>query len=287
MLGNDDPETIFYENGDPVTTNSHPVGHNGYVSPAMKDRGIESIFYKDGPAGIGQVAWPTEMLIACAFDRELWYEFGNAVGWECEQGQVEVWLAPAVNLHRNPLGGRNFEYFSEDPYVTGVCGCEITRGVQENHPVLVCAKHFAVNEQETFRRGNSKKNYDAVDSIIPERAVRELYLKPFEMMVRESGIHCVMTSFNKINGTFAGGSKDLCTHILREEWGFRGAVVTDWGDMDVVVEGADAVAAGNDIVMPGGPVVIAQILKGLDEGRVTRAQMEMAVSHLLEMIALI
>lgn len=285
MLGNDDPETIFYENGDPVTTNSHPVGHNGYVSPAMKDRGIESIFYKDGPAGIGQVAWPTEMLIACAFDRELWYEFGNAVGWECEQGQVEVWLAPAVNLHRSPLGGRNFEYISEDPYVTGVCGCEITRGVQENHPVLVCAKHFAVNEQETFRRGSSKKNYDAVDSIIPERALRELYLKPFEMMVKEAGLHCIMTSFNKINGTFAGGSKALCTHILREEWGFRGAVVTDWGDMDIVVDGADAVAAGNDIVMPGGPVVIAQILKGLDEGRVTRAQMEAAVSHLLEMIA--
>lgn len=287
MLGNDDPETIFYENGDPVTTNSHPVGHNGYVSPAMKDRGIESIFYKEGPAGIGQVAWPTEMLIACAFDRELWYEFGNAVGWECEQGQVEVWLAPAVNLHRSPLGGRNFEYISEDPYVTGVCGCEITRGVQENHPVLVCAKHFAVNEQETFRRGSSKKNYDAVDSIIPERALRELYLKPFEMMVKEAGLHCIMTSFNKINGTFAGGSKALCTHILREEWGFRGAVVTDWGDMDIVVDGADAVAAGNDIVMPGGPVVIAQILKGLDEGRVTRAQMEAAVSHLLEMIACI
>ena len=93
-----------------------------------------------------------------------------------------------------------------------------------------------------------------------------------------------MTSFNKINGTFAGGSKDLCTHILREEWGFDGAVVTDWGDMDIVVDGADAVAAGNDVVMPGGPPVIAQILKGLEEGRVTREEMEAAVGHLLSMV---
>ena len=97
-------------------------------------------------------------------------------------------------------------------------------------------------------------------------------------------IACIMTSFNKINGVFAGGSKDLCTHILREEWGFEGAVVTDWGDMDVVVDGADAVAAGNDIVMPGGPPVIRQILKGLKEGRVTREEMERAVSHLLSMM---
>ncbi len=113
--------------------------------------------------------------------------------------------------------------------------------------------------------------------------MRELYLKPFQMAV-EAGLHCVMTSFNKINGTFAGGSKDLCTHILREEWGFDGAVVTDWGDMDIVVDGADAVAAGNDVVMPGGPPVIAQILKGLEEGRVTREEMEAAVGHLLSMV---
>lgn len=284
MLGNEDPETFFYENGEPITTNSHPTGHNGYVSPAMTARGIESVFYKDGPAGVGHVAWPTEMLIACSFDRELWYAFGNAVGEECVQDQVQVWLAPAANMHRNPLGGRNFEYISEDPYLTGICGCEIAKGVQENHPVIVCPKHFAVNEQETFRRGSSKKNYDAVDSILSERAAREIYLKPFEMMVKEADVHCIMTSFNKINGTFAGGSDDLCTHILREEWGFRGAVVTDWGDMDVVVDGADAVAAGNDIVMPGGPPVIGQILKGLEQGRVTRAQMEKAVSNLLDML---
>ena len=279
-----DPSTIFDDEGKPMTTNSHPTGYPGYVSPAIEEKGIKSVFYKDGPAGIGGVAWPTEMLIACSFDKKLWQMFGDAVGKECEEQQVNVWLAPAVNLHRNPLCGRNFEYFSEDPYLTGVCACEITKGVQNSRPVIVCPKHFAANEQETFRRGNAGKNVDAVDSILTERALRELYLKPFEMLVKDAGIACIMTSFNKINGSFAGGSHDLCTHILREEWGFEGAVVTDWGDMDMVVDGADAVAAGNDIVMPGGPPVIRQILKGYEEGRVTREELEQAVRHLLIMI---
>ena len=279
-----DPSTIFDDEGKPMTTNSHPTGYPGYVSPAIEEKGIKSVFYKDGPAGIGGVAWPTEMLIACSFDKKLWQMFGDAVGKECEDQQVNVWLAPAVNLHRNPLCGRNFEYFSEDPYLTGVCACEITKGVQNSRPVIVCPKHFAANEQETFRRGNAGKNVDAVDSILTERALREQYLKPFEMLVKDAGIACIMTSFNKINGSFSGGSHDLCTHILREEWGFEGAVVTDWGDMDMVVDGADAVAAGNDIVMPGGPPVIRQILKGYEEGRVTREELEQAVRHLLIMI---
>lgn len=279
-----DPSTIFDADGNPLTINSHPTGYPGYVSPAIERKGIESVFYKDGPAGTGGIAWPTEMLIACSFDRKVWRMFGDAAGVECKEQQVNVWLAPAVNLHRNPLCGRNFEYFSEDPYLTGICACEIAKGVKEGRPVIVCPKHFAVNEQETFRRGNAGKNVDAVDSILTERSIRELYLKPFEMLVREAHIACIMTSFNKINGVFAGGSKDLCTHILREEWGFDGAVVTDWGDMDVVVNGADAVAAGNDIVMPGGPPVIRQILKGYEEGRVTREQMETAAGHLLSML---
>ena len=280
-----EPETICGEDGRPVTVNSHPAGVNGYVSPAIPETGIPSVFYKDGPAGIGGIAWPSEMLIACAFDKALWYEFGCAVGKECVKQKVNVWLAPAVNLHRHPLGGRNFEYFSEDPVLTGLCACEIAKGVQQNHPVLVCPKHFAVNEQETFRRGSAKKNYDAVDSILREQAARELYLKPFEMLVRDAGIACLMTSFNKINGIFAGGSVDLCTHILREEWGYQGVVVTDWGDMDVVVDGADAVRAGNDVVMPGGPPVIAQIQKGYEESRITRTDLEKAVAHLLMMVA--
>lgn len=279
-----DPETIFDEEGNPVTTNDHPTGRNGYVSPAIVSKGISSIFYKDGPAGIGEMAWPTAMLTACSFNTDIWYQFGNAVGWECEKQQVDVWLAPAVNLHRHPLCGRNFEYFSEDPFLTGVCACRIAEGVQENHPVRVCAKHFAVNEQETYRRGSKKKNYDAVDSILPERAVRELYLKPFEMLVKEAGISFIMTSFNKINGVFAGGNPELCNEILRGEWKFDGLVVTDWGDMDIVVDGADAIASGNDIVMPGGPPVIGQILKGYEKGCLSRKNLEKAVFHLLKCI---
>lgn len=279
-----DPPALTDAEGTPLTTNSHPAGYPGYVSPAIPEKGICSVFYKDGPAGVGGIAWPTEMLIACSFDRALWRLFGDAVGQECEAEQVNVWLAPAVNLHRNPLCGRNFEYFSEDPFLTGVCACEIAAGVQKQHPVLVCPKHFAANEQETFRRGSLRKNTDAADSILTERAARELYLKPFEMLVKDGNIACIMTSFNRLNGRFAGGNQDLCTHILREEWGFNGAVVTDWGDMDVVVDGADAVAAGNDIVMPGGPPVIRQILEGYREGRVTRDALERAVCHFLTMI---
>ena len=287
--GNQDPPTVFYDDGTPVTTNSHPTGYDGYVSPAMEKYGIRSAAYKDGPAGIGETAWPTEMILACSFDRELLGAMGDAIGFECENGQVDIWLAPALNLHRHPLGGRNFEYYSEDPFLAGSLGTAVIRGVQQNHPVVPCAKHLAVNEQETYRRGKAKQidgktAYDAVDSILTERAARELYLKPFEMAVRNAPLHSVMTSFNKINGTFAGGSKDLCTHILREEWGFDGCVVTDWGDMDMVVDGADAVAAGNDVVMPGGPPVITQILKGYEEGRVTREELETAVGHLLRMI---
>lgn len=279
-----EPETISDENGVPLTTNSHPVGTNGYVSPAIADKGIYSVFYKDGPAGVGTGAWPTEMLTACAFNRELWRMFGDAVGRACEEKQVDVWLAPAVNLHRHPLCGRNFEYFSEDPYLTGICAVQIAKGVQENHKVCVCPKHFALNEQETYRRGSRKKNYDAVDSLVTERAAREIYLKPFEMLVKDAGISFLMTSFNKINGIFSAGNRDLCTHILREEWHYEGVVVTDWGDMDMVVDGGDALAAGNDIVMPGGPPVIRQILKAYEEGRIGRPEMERAVGRLLRAI---
>ena len=280
------PETILDDQGNPMTKNDHPVGAKGYVSPAMPEKGIHSIFYKDGPAGVGTGAWPTAMLISCAFNKELWEAFGNAVGAECEKKAVDVWLAPAVNLHRNPLCGRNFEYFSEDPYLTGICAVQITKGVQENHPVRVCPKHFAVNEQETYRRGSAKKRYDAVDSILTERALRELYLKPFEMLVRDAGVSFIMTSFNKINGVLAAGNRDLCTHILREEWNFDGVVVTDWGDMDIVADGGDAVAAGNDIVIPGGPPVIRQILQAYQERRITRKDLERSVARLLHVLKL-
>ena len=123
-----------------------------------------------------------------------------------------------------------------------------------------------------------------MDSIVTERTARELYLKPFEMVLKNANVRTLMTAFNKVNGTFAGGNEGLCKKILREEWGYSGVVVTDWGDMDIVVDGADAVAAGNDVIMPGGPPVIAQILDGLREGRVTREQMKTAAANLLSFV---
>ncbi|MCQ2982593.1 MAG: glycoside hydrolase family 3 C-terminal domain-containing protein [Treponemataceae bacterium] len=286
ITGSDYPDTIDGPDGKPVTVNSHPAGVRGYVSPAIPEKGIYSQLYQDGPAGVGQTVWPTEMIAACSFNRELLKAFGEAVAEECEKARINVWLAPALNLHRNPLCGRNFEYYSEDPVLAGELAVAMALGAQKSGTVLVCPKHFAANEQETYRRGSSRRHYDAVDSIISERALREVYLKPFEKIVRSGAVHCIMSSFNKINGTFAGGNSWLLTQVLRNEWGFKGIVVTDWGDMDIVVDGADGVAAGNDIIMPGGVPVIKQILAGLKEGRVTRNQLEQAVCRLLYTVEL-
>ncbi len=283
-MGVQNAATIFYADGSHIGSNTHPTGGFGYVSPALRRYGIPSAYYKDGPAGVGKTAWPTAMTLACSFDTELFYAFGAACGYEAAQLGVDSWLAPGLNLHRNPLGGRNFEYFSEDPVVSGICGMYICRGAEEQAGVTTCPKHFALNEQETYRRGSARLSYDAADSIVSERAMRQLYLKPFELVVRHSPVRTIMTSFNKINGVFAGGSHDLCTRILRQEWDFRGVVVTDWGDMDIVVDGADAVAAGNDVVMPGGPPVIAQVLRGLQEERLSREEMMEAASHLLHFV---
>ena len=211
-------------------------------------------------------------------------KIGSAAGAEADLQDVDSWLAPAMNMIRNPIGGRGFEYFSEDPLVTGIMGTQITKGCMENNDVTTCPKHFALNEQETYRRGKANKNIDAADSIVSARAARELYLKPFEMAITEAKPTTIMSSFNKINGTFAGGSRVLCTEILRGEWGYDGVVVTDWGDMDIVVDGGDAVHAGNDVIMPGGPPVIAQVLKGFEEGRVTLDEMREAVAHLMNYV---
>ncbi len=280
-LGGNYPATIAYESGDEIASCTHPSGMAGYVSPALTRYGIPSVHYKDGPAGVQMIAWPTGMSMACTFNQRLLYEFGHACGTEAELLQVDSWLAPGVNIQRSPIGGRNFEYYSEDPRHTGFCGLAITLGVEENNKVTACPKHFALNEQETYRRGSVKKSWDALDSIVEERAAREIYLKPFEMIVRGSRVSTIMTSFNKINGIFAAGNKELCIGILREEWGYKGIVVTDWGDMDIVVDGADAVAAGNDIIMPGGPPVIRQVLEGYQEGRCSLEDLRKAVSNLL------
>lgn len=278
------PSTIQDKNGNDIAYGSHKTAMPGYMSPAISKYGIESICYKDGPASVGNVAWPTGMMLSCSFNEKILYEFGAAIGYEATCQNIDSWLAPGMNIIRNPIEGRAFEYFSEDPYLAGYCGVAICKGAQDNNVISVCPKHFALNEQETYRRGSTKKSIDAVDSIVEARAAREIYLRPFEKVITEVHPNTIMTSFNKINGEFAAGNSVLCTEILRKEWGYDGVVVTDWGDMDAVVDGADAVAAGNDVIMPGGPPVINQVLAGYQEGRVTLEQMKTAVAHLLNFV---
>lgn len=282
-MGGKYPPTIPYEDGSDIAVSNHPTGFPGYISPTLEKYGIPSVFYKDGPAGVQMTAWPTGLSMACTFNTELLREFGAACASEALTLQVDSWLAPGINLQRNPIGGRNFEYYSEDPRHTGYCGLSITLGA-EDAGITTCPKHFALNEQETYRRGSTKNSYDALDSIVEERAARELYLKPFEMIIKNSRVSTIMTSFNKINGVFAAGNKALCEGILREEWGYEGIVVTDWGDMDIVVDGADAIAAGNDIIMPGGPPVIEQVLKGYEEGRVTLEELRRSAARFLHFV---
>lgn len=279
-MGGKYASTIQYSDGTDIAVSTHPTGFAGYISPALTKYDIPSVFYKDGPAGVQMTAWPTGISMACTFNMDLLKEFGTACAEEASHLDVDSWLAPGINLQRNPIGGRNFEYYSEDPRHTGYCGLSITLGAEEVG-ITTCPKHFALNEQETYRRGSTKNSFDALDSIVEERTARELYLKPFEMVIKNSKVSTLMTSFNKINGIFAAGNSDLCEGILREEWGYEGIVVTDWGDMDIVVDGADAVAAGNDVVMPGGPPVIEQVLSGFQEGRVTLSELRKSAIRFL------
>lgn len=177
--------------------------------------------------------------------------FGDAVAMEMQEYGVELWLAPGMNIHRNPLCGRNFEYFSEDPLLTGFCAAAITQGVQK-HGVGVTVKHFAGNNQETLRTNSN--------DIVSQRALREIYLKGFELAVKQAQPYSIMTSYNDINGMPSANNYDLTTAILRDEWGFQGFVMTDWGGG--ISMPALSICAGNDMIQPGGPDVVEEIGTG-------------------------
>ena len=208
-------------------------------------------------------AFPVTAALAQTWNAPLLREVGSAIHREMKEYGCTYWLAPAVNIHRNPLCGRNFEYYSEDPRLTGYLAAAITRGVQQEPGFYVTVKHFACNNQED--------NRNFVSSNVSQRALREIYLRAFEFPVRRGGAKSVMTSYNRLNGVYTPNSYDLCTKILRCEWGFDGVVMTDWFSTNPGQAGsALALAAGNDLIMPGGTIFKRDILKGLTDGRLSR-----------------
>ncbi len=222
-------------------------------------------------------AFPVTNALAQSWNTELLEEVGNAIFREMKEYGCTYWLAPAVNIHRNPLCGRNFEYYSEDPMLTGVLATAITRGVQQEEGYYVTVKHFACNNQED--------NRTRVSSNVSERALREVYLRAFERTVRQGGAKSIMTSYNRLNGVYTPNSYDLCTKVLRNEWGFDGVVMTDWFSTNPG-QGSNAacMAAGNDLIMPGGSTFKAEILLAVKSGRLSRADVRRCCANVVKSI---
>lgn len=240
--------------------------------------GVPNVMTEDGPAGVrinpdcgvNTTAWPCATLLACSWNEALVEEVGAAGALEVKENNIGIWLTPAMNIHRSPLCGRNFEYYSEDPLVAGKMGAAMVRGIQ-SRGIAASAKHFACNNKETNRKDS--------DSRVSERAMREIYLKGFEIMVKESDPWTIMTSYNIINGRRASANKELLTGILREEWGFKGMITTDWWTN---AEQTDEIKAGNDVKMGCGFPM--RVMADMEKGNITRTDLEPCVKRVLEMI---
>lgn len=222
-------------------------------------------------------AWPSSMNLAQTWNEELLYSVGKGTGEEMLSFGITLWLAPGMNIQKNPLCGRNFEYFSEDPIVSGICASAMTRGVQSNPGIGVTIKHYAVNNQEANRVKYS--------SNVSERALREIYLKGFKLAVKQSKPLAVMTSYNKLNGVYTPNSKALCTNVLRNEWGFDGVVMTDWnstqGDRAIP---SQCIKAGNDLLMPGTEEDYNEIKQAYNNGEITKQELRLSASRVLRVI---
>ncbi|MNW35558.1 Thermostable beta-glucosidase B [compost metagenome] len=251
--------------------------------------GIPNIFLADGPHGIRKQAsasdhlglnpsipatcFPTAATVANSWNASLAEEMGEYLGREAVAQKVNVLLGPGVNMKRNPLAGRNFEYFSEDPYLAGKMAAGMIRGIQ-SQGISACVKHFAVNNQEERRM--------AIDTIVDERTLREIYLTAFEIAVKEGGSQTVMSAYNRLNGTYTNENIHLMQEILRDEWGFEGVVVTDWGGSNDRVAG---LLAGNELEMPTtAGETDREIVQAVREGRLPEAVLDENVDRLLELI---
>ena len=251
--------------------------------------GIPSMYCSDGPHGIRKQAgagdhlglnpslpatcFPTAATMANSWDPELGEEIGKALGEEAEVQDVHVVLGPGLNIKRSPLCGRNFEYFSEDPYLAGKMAAGYVRGIQSKGR-YACPKHFAVNSQELRRM--------AMNAVLDERTLREIYLTGFEIAVKEGGAKAIMTSYNQVNGTYSNENTHLLKDILRDEWGYDRIVITDWGGSNDHIKG---VAAGSDLEMPTpGMDSARQIVKAVQEGRLSEEAVDACVDRLLEAV---
>lgn len=300
--------TTYYSDDDGIEIDNVNTKINQATSGAGASRSVErlnipSIAYADGSAGISynqtetvldkNVGWSRAAAVACIWNKDLLYSYGDAVGKEMTKINIDYWLAPSINLHRNPLNGRNNEYYSEDPVLSGWTAATVAEGVASNG-VSVCLKHFAGNDQEHYRRGVQNEttleegtSLDAINVITSERALREITLKPFEMAVKTGAVKNVMSAFNKVNGQYCATSSDLLIDILRGEWGFDGFVVTDWGDLDTIADPDLEMAGGNDVIMSGKHVMYRipdKIVEGLEKGTVTVEDLQRNAYHFLSAV---
>jgi len=252
---------------------------------AIPRLGIPSTVLADGPAGVRirptregdpntyyATGFPVGTALACTWNQELVESVGHSIGNEVLEYGCDVLLAPGMNIHRSPLCGRNFEYYSEDPLVAGKIAAAYVRGIQ-SQGVGTSIKHFAVNSQET--------NRTFVDEVLSQRALREIYLKGFEIAVKEADPWTVMSSYNQVNGEFAQQSHGLLTTILRDEWGFKGIVMTDWGAKEGTMK---AVIAGNDLMEPGNQTEINRIIEGVNNGTIPMADLDRNARRILQYI---
>ena len=323
QLGDRDKLRLVVDGGYDIRCYNNVMGAAGRTCTKLLKKGIPNIAMSDGPAGLNvnqlstltrnavprypeglpkdwqwgwlakanpflrkipgkgktvyryMTAWPSETVQAQTWNTELLEEIGKAVGREMLEIGVSVWLAPGLNIHRNPLCGRNFEYYSEDPVVSGKMAAAVTRGVQSVGGVGVSQKHFCCNNQEDNRM--------EVSANVSQRALREIYLRAFRIAVTEGKPWTVMSSYNRVNGKHVCNTYDLLTRVLRQEWGFEGLVMSDWNATEQCSY-AEAINAGNDLIMPGTAAISKKLEEELKTGRLNREALNISAGRVLELV---